>query len=114
MGRCCAICGCCRCGISSGWDSGRGALPAIRWFGGVGFSICGMGEYRLLPGGYPPALPGRKFLVFSDLRRVVACKNVITKGLRPNYCRQTSYGCFPSLKRKTRPGPGLFLNLIIE
>ncbi len=61
--------------------------------GGAGSSsICGMGEYRMLQGRYPPPLPGRKFPVFSGLRWVMARKNVIIKGLRLNLSRQRTYG----------------------
>src|SRR5437899_6210973 len=110
MVRCCVTSGCCLCGIFSGCGSGLGALPAIRWCGGESFSGCGMGEYRLLPGVSPPLLPGRKFPVFNGLRLVVACKIVITKGLRLNLSRQRSYGLNA---KPSALGRGLFLTLYI-
>jgi hypothetical protein len=35
-------------------------------------------------------LPARKGIIFIALRHVMVCKNVITKGLRPNMCKQMS------------------------
>ena len=79
MDRCCGICGCCRCGISSGWGSGRGALPGdtVVWRG----ELFRLRDGRISPvrRGYPPLLPGCKSPLFNIFRRDVVWQNIHSK-----------------------------------